>query len=77
LLKDQAYVELAYMTGVLPIAKYSGGSEMNMFKEYDRATKEKFSEYFGFLDSEVDRLFTVYQQTTVNAKISCEDLTEW
>lgn len=36
LLKGQAYVELAYMTGVLPIAKYSSGSEINMFKEYDR-----------------------------------------
>ena len=35
LLKDQPYVELAYMTGVLPIAKYSGGSELNMFKEYN------------------------------------------
>ena len=33
LLKDQPYVELAYMTGVLPIAKYSSGSELNMFDE--------------------------------------------
>lgn len=77
LLKGQAYVELAYMTGVLPIEKYSGGSEMNMFKEYDMATKEKFSEYFGFLDSEVDRLFAVYRETTVNAKVTREDLAEW
>ncbi|MCM1044691.1 MAG: ATP-binding protein [Candidatus Gastranaerophilales bacterium] len=77
LLKGQAYVELAYMTGVLPIEKYSSGSEMNMFQEYDMATKKKFSEYFGFLASEVDRLFTVYQQTTANAKIAREDLTKW
>ena len=27
LLKDQVYVKLTYMTGVLPIAKYSSGSE--------------------------------------------------
>ena len=27
LLKGQSYVELAYMTGVLPIAKYSDGSD--------------------------------------------------
>lgn len=64
LLKGQAYVEFAYMTGVLPIAKYSSGSEMNMFKEYDMATKGKFSEHFGFLDSEVDLLFEIYQKTT-------------
>lgn len=77
LLKGQGYIELAYMTGVLPIAKYSSGSEINMFKEYDMSTKEKFSEYFGFLDSEVDQLFVVYQQTTANAKITREDLAEW
>ncbi len=48
MLKDQPYVEFAYMTGVLPIAKYSSGSELNMFVEYDMAGSEKFSEYFGF-----------------------------
>ena len=31
LLKGKSYVELAYMTGILPIAKYSSGSELNMF----------------------------------------------
>ena len=30
LLKSQAYVEMAYMTGILPIAKYSSGSPLNM-----------------------------------------------
>ena len=33
LLKDRPYVLLAYMTGILPIAKYSSGSELNMFSE--------------------------------------------
>lgn len=77
LLKGQGYVEFAYMTGVLPIAKYSSGSELNMFIEYDMATREKFSEYFGFLDSEVDSLFAVYQKNVSNAKITRSDLTEW
>lgn len=36
LLKGKVYVELAYMTGVLPIAKYSGGSELNIENEYER-----------------------------------------
>ena len=31
LLKDKSYVELAYTTRVLPIAKYSAGSAINMF----------------------------------------------
>lgn len=77
LLKDQVYVELAYMTGVLPIAKYSSGSELNMFQEYDMATKKKFSEYFGFLDTEVDRLFQIYQEETDEPEITREDLRVW
>ena len=77
LLKGQAYVELAYMTGILPIAKYSSGSEINMFREYDMAVSEMYSEYFGFLESEVDILFHTYQQTTKNPKISRQDLQIW
>jgi len=77
LLKGQVYVELAYMTGILPIAKYSDGSEINMFLEYNMATSERFSEYFGFLASEVDEIFAVYQKTVRNVKISREDLTGW
>ena len=34
LLKDRPYVALTYMTGVLPIKKYSTGSALNMFREY-------------------------------------------
>ena len=77
LLKGKVYVRLAYMTGVLPIAKYSGGSELNMFLEYDMATKKKFSEHFGFSDQEVDRLFAIYEKETKAPEISREDLRLW
>lgn len=77
LLKGQAYVELAYMTGILPISKYSSGSELNMFLEYDMATKKKFSEYFGFLEEEVDVLFERYLDITERPEISREDLRIW
>ncbi|MCM1134009.1 MAG: ATP-binding protein [Clostridium sp.] len=77
LLKDKAYVELAYMTGVLPIAKYSSGSELNMFVEYDMATKVKFGEYFGFLDNEVDRLFEIYIESSKDPQITREELALW
>jgi hypothetical protein len=40
LLKDKAYVVLAYMTGILPIAKYSSGSELNMFLEYTMGSEK-------------------------------------
>ena len=46
LLKDKAYVEMAYMTGILPIAKYSSGSELNMFFEYSMATRAKIQRIF-------------------------------
>lgn len=56
LLKDQPYVELAYMTGVLPIAKYSSGSALNMFAEYSFINDPRFDEYFGFTEQEVREL---------------------
>lgn len=64
LLKDRPYVRLAYMTGILPISKYSSGSELNMFAEFTMATEQKFSEYFGFTDKEVQMLFERYQKAT-------------
>lgn len=56
LFKDQPYVELVYMTGVLPIAKYSSGSELNMFDEYTFMNDDIFDQYFGFLEEEVKEL---------------------
>lgn len=56
LLKDQPYVELAYMTGVLPIAKYSSGSELNMFDEFSFMNDNIFDSCFGFVEEEVRSL---------------------
>ena len=56
LLKDRAYVALTYMTGVLPIKKYSTGSALNMFKEYTMLKDPFFEEYFGFTEKEVEAL---------------------
>ena len=77
LLKGKSYVELAYMTGVLPIAKYSDGSELNMFLEYNMATRIRFSEYFGFSDEEVDMLYQRYLKETKKPQITRESLREW
>ena len=65
------------MTGVLPIAKYSSGSELNMFVEYDMTVMERFSDCFGFVEKEVDRLFDIYLQTTKGPKITRKDLEVW
>ncbi|HJA93703.1 MAG TPA: ATP-binding protein [Candidatus Eisenbergiella merdipullorum] len=78
LLKDSAYVEMAYMTGILPIAKYSSGSELNMFCEYTMVTEEKYSGYFGFTEKEVDELYDRYlKQDIPDRKVTREGLRFW
>lgn len=71
LLKDKAYVELAYMTGVLPIAKYSSGSELNMFDEYNFMNDNIFDDYFGFQEDEVKKI------CNNQYKITYQELKQW
>ena len=71
LLKDKPYVELAYMTGILPIAKYSSGSELNIFQEYNFMNDHVYENYFGFQENEVKVLCK--KQT----KITYEELVSW
>ena len=77
LLKDQPYVEMVYMTGILPISKYSSGSELNMFFEFTLATRKKYSEYFGFTDEEVDELYDRYLKVESDPAVSREGLEIW
>jgi len=77
LIKNQAYVAMTYMTGILPIAKYSSGSTINNFLEYTIATQSKFSEYFGFTDQEVDALYKKYLDREKEPLLTRENLREW
>lgn len=61
LLKDKAYVSLAYMTGILPIKKYGTHSALNMFGEYSMTSPKGFEEYIGFTENEVKDLCQKYQ----------------
>ena len=71
LLKDQPYVGLCYMTGVLPIKKYSSGSALNMFDEFTFLKDRKFGEYFGFTEKEVFNL------CFKDKKMSFDEISEW
>lgn len=71
LLKDKPYVALAYMTGVLPIKKYSTGSALNMFKEYTMLNDSCFEEYFGFTQEEVEAL------CKKQSKLTLDEISEW
>ncbi|MCI8295007.1 MAG: AAA family ATPase [Lachnospiraceae bacterium] len=68
LLKDRAYVKLAYMTGILPIKKYGthkvnsaesrregplGGSALNIFDEFSMTDPKCLAPFFGFTGDEV------------------------
>lgn len=79
LLKSQAYVELAYMTGILPIAKYSSGSPLNMFSEYTMANTDmvRFGTCFGFTCREVEGLYQKYQENTKDIQFDLDELKEW
>lgn len=60
LLKDQSYVALAYMTGILPVKKYGMHSALNMFWEFSMIDQNFFEEYTGFTENEVEVLCTQY-----------------
>ncbi len=53
LFKGSEYVELVYMTGILPIKKYGDHSAINIFDEYSMTDSAELSEYFGFTEKEV------------------------
>lgn len=77
LLKSKPYVELAYMTGILPIAKHSTGSELNMFLEYSAADDPKFERYFGFTEEEVHRLCAIHEARVSRPRVDYEGLKFW
>lgn len=63
LFKGSDYVELAYMTGILPIKKYGEHNAINIFDEYSMIDPKNLGEYFGFTVEEVQ---TLCQQYMVN-----------
>ncbi|MCF7799928.1 ATP-binding protein [Candidatus Babeliales bacterium] len=58
-LKDNSYLEKAVITGVLRVAKESIFSGLNNLKVYS-ILNENFSEYFGFLQNEVEEILNYY-----------------
>lgn len=64
LLKNKPYVELAYMTGVQPIAKYSSDSQLNMFIEHNVLNDSLYDDYFGFNEEEVKKLCIQHNKPT-------------
>ena len=77
LLKTKPYVEFAYMTGILPIAKHSTGSELNMFVEYSAVEDPRYGRFFGFTQDEVRELCARHLARTPDARVGYEGLERW
>ncbi|MGL4874141.1 MAG: AAA family ATPase, partial [Clostridium sp.] len=71
MLKDKPYVSLCYMTGVLPIKRYSSGSALNMFDEHTMLSDRIYGDYFGFIEEEVKELCNKSQ------KVKFEEISDW
>ncbi|WP_296879961.1 AAA family ATPase, partial [Thomasclavelia sp.] len=70
LLKDKPYVEMAYMTGILPIKKYGTHSALNMFEEISMIDPGLLAEFMGFTEDEVENLCLKYD-------VSYDEMKEW
>lgn len=62
ILKDQSYVALVYMTGILPIKKYGKHSALNMFTEIAMTNAVPLQEFTGFTEDEVKVLCDKYNK---------------
>ena len=69
-IKDQEYIALAYMTGILPIKKYGKHSALNMFREFSVIAPMQLAQFTGFTEDEVRKLCTDYH-------VRYEDISDW
>lgn len=58
--KSQRFMNLAYLTGILPIKRYNNESALNNFKEYTMTSPKRLAEYVGFTQEEVMNLCEKY-----------------
>ena len=50
LLKDNPFVEMCYMTSILPVKKYRTDSALNIFDEISMIQSKPLSQYMGFTE---------------------------
>ncbi len=63
-------IDLVYMTGILPIKRYSTESALNMFEEYNMINPQGLESYLGFTEKDVKKLCKKYKR-------SFDDIKEW
>jgi hypothetical protein len=58
--RSKKFTVLAYITGILPIKKYSSESALNNFTEYTMTSPKRLAKYIGFTEDEVKKLCDEY-----------------
>jgi hypothetical protein len=64
-----AFIELAYLTGILPIKRYNSESALNNFEEFTMTRPGRLAEYIGFTEDEVRALCSEYDMDFDEAKL--------
>ena len=62
------YIQLAYLTGILPIRKEKTQSALNNFDEFTMLSASRFAPYMGFTEVEVKKLTEKYHQNFSEVK---------
>jgi hypothetical protein len=67
--QSAAFIELAYLTGILPIKRYNSESALNNFEEFTMTRPGRLSEYIGFTEDEVRALCIEYDMDFEETKL--------
>ncbi len=62
------YIQLAYLTGILPIKKERTQSALNNFREYSMLNAGPLASYIGFTEEEVKVLCQIYKKDFTEVK---------
>lgn len=62
------YIQLVYLTGILPIKKEKTQSALNNFDEFTMLSASNLAPYIGFTEAEVKKLSEKYQQDFAEVK---------
>jgi hypothetical protein len=68
--RSKKFTALAYITGILPIKRYSSESALNNFYEYTMTSPKRLAKYIGFTEGEVKALCDEYD-------MNYDEVMEW
>jgi hypothetical protein len=66
--QSATFIELAYLTGILPIKRYKSESALNNFEEFTMTDAGGLAEYVGFTEDEVRTLCDEYHMDYEEAR---------